>query len=78
MPYRSALLVLLLWLPFQCAFAQAPFAPRDTTKHNRLYLLAGGSAAIYAGSFIGLSEAWYSEQDRTDFHFFNDSKEWKK
>jgi hypothetical protein len=73
-----SILILLLWLGQFTAKAQAPFAPRDTTKHNRLYLLAAGSAVIYAGAFIGLSEAWYSEQEQTSFHFFNDWHEWKQ
>ncbi|WP_230407042.1 DUF2279 domain-containing protein [Pontibacter cellulosilyticus] len=56
--------------------------PPDTTvtevNRSRLYLLSGGFAAGYSAMLISLNKAWYAEQERTDFHFFNDNSQWKQ
>ncbi len=43
-------------------------------KHNAIFssLSIGASAT----SFIGLNSLWYKDYPRSNFHFFNDSKEW--
>jgi hypothetical protein len=43
-------------------------------KHNRIF----SSASIVAGtsSFVGLNTLWYKDYPQSNFHFFNDSKEW--
>ena len=43
-------------------------------KHNTIF----SSLAIGAGatSFIGLNTLWYKDFPQSNFHFFNDSKEW--
>ncbi len=43
---------------------------------SRLTIAIAGSAAIWAASYIALDKAWYADQPRNSFHFFNDSKEW--
>jgi uncharacterized protein YfiM (DUF2279 family) len=37
-----------------------------------------GTGATYTVALIALSEAWYSEQGYTDFHFFNDNSQWNQ
>lgn len=51
---------------------------RQNINKKRLWLVAGGQAALWAGSFIALEKAWYSDYRRTSFHFFNDNKEWNQ
>lgn len=67
---------LLLCLP-RLSMAQAS---TDTAAVNKKQLLALGTAlgAGYTGLMISLNKAWYSEQERTGFHFFNDAGEWKQ
>lgn len=48
----------------------------DSTKNNSIkkdLLIFGG---IYSASMIGLNEIWYKSHPRSEFHFFDDSKEW--
>ena len=42
----------------------------------RKWLVGGGSALVYGGSFIFLNEAWYKDYPRSAFHTFDDSGEW--
>ena len=51
---------------------------RDTSKVNKK-LLAGivaSEAVVYAGSFTGLYFLWYKNYPQSEFHFFDDGKEW--
>jgi hypothetical protein len=43
-------------------------------KHNTIFssLAIGASAS----SVVGLNSLWYKDYPRSNFHFFNDSKEW--
>ena len=43
-----------------------------------MLVLGTGFTAGYTSMLIGLNNAWYAEQERTDFHFFNDNKQWKQ
>jgi predicted lipoprotein DUF2279 len=53
------------------------FEPADTFNHWRFWGCAGAGATIYTGVMIGLNEVWYSEYERSKFHFFNDFGEWE-
>ena len=48
---------------------------RDSTSHSGL-LISGVAATAYVGSIWALSEIWYEDQRRDNFHFFNDNNEW--
>ena len=52
----------------------------DTTGINskRLRLVLIGAGAGYGISLIALNNAWYKDQDRSDFHFFNDCGQWNQ
>lgn len=43
---------------------------------NRQRLIGAVTAAGYGGSFLFLSQAWYKDYARTNFHVFNDNSEW--
>lgn len=43
-------------------------------KHNTTFSSLAFVAS--ASSFVGLNSLWYKDYPRSNFHFFNDSKEW--
>ena len=53
-----------------------PSEKRVYKNNGRKWLVAGGSALVYGGSFIFLNEAWYKDYPRSSFHSFDDSGEW--
>lgn len=52
----------------------------DSTQVNkkRLNTVLIGAGATYATALVILNEAWYKEQGKTDFHFFNDNSQWNQ
>ncbi len=57
-----------------------PFAdhsPIDpATKRKRIILNTSLHAGLYAASMVILNQAWYADYPRSNFHTYNDSKEW--
>jgi uncharacterized protein YfiM (DUF2279 family) len=51
-----------------------PYKKKPTGSH--IYLAATGSAAIYTGGLVVLSNAWYKDYPQSSFHFFNDNDDW--
>ncbi|MFM1874874.1 MAG: hypothetical protein RL266_611 [Bacteroidota bacterium] len=49
---------------------------RDTIIKPRAIGLGAGTAALWAGSVVGLNELWYAHEPRSKFHAFDDSREW--
>ena len=47
-------------------------------NNSRLTVAIAGSAAVWVTSYIALDKAWYEDQPRSPFHFFNDAKEWQQ
>lgn len=45
---------------------------------KRLNTVLIGSGAAYVTALVILNEAWYKDQGRTDFHFFNDNSQWNQ
>ena len=45
---------------------------------SRLWLVAGGHAAFWTGTYIALDKTWYANYPRSSFHFFNDNSEWEQ
>lgn len=72
--YFSSVKVLLFCLFFVAfnSFAQQP----DSSWNKRSYWVAGTNLAVGGGSVALLSAVWYKEYPKSDFHFFDDSKEW--
>lgn len=46
-----------------------------TEKWKKPVVLSG-MGGIWAGTLVGLSTTYYSPEDRSSFHFFDDSREW--
>lgn len=53
---------------------------QDSTgfHHGRFISSVAISGFTYAGSLVGLNQAWYKQYPRSAFHFFNDNSEWGK
>ena len=45
---------------------------------RRIGLVTGGTTASYGAMLLGLNYIWYADFPRSDFHFFNDAKEWQQ
>ena len=45
---------------------------------SRRWIVAGGHAVTWAGTFMALNNAWYRDYPRSGFHFFDDRKEWNQ
>lgn len=52
------------------------FENSDSIHKGRTITVASGISTVWAGSIIGLSQVWYSDANKTSFHFFDDSKNW--
>ncbi len=53
------------------------FYPADSFRKCRFYTAYGAGAIAYTGTVIGLSDVWYSQFDRSKFHFYNDWGIWR-
>lgn len=78
---KKKLLLIQTVLLATTAFAQ--LSPRyivqdapDTIIKSRVWLVGGGTAALYAGALVALDKYWYQNYPRSRFHFFNDNGEW--
>ncbi len=67
-------------LIFSCIFGRGLAQESDSTqtRNKRLGALAAGTAIVYGGSLLYLSNQWYSDFEKESFHFFNDAKQWKQ
>lgn len=54
------------------------FEAADTFHAPRFWSAFAVGTAAYSGTMIGLGQVWYSEFPKSEFHFFNDWKEWEK
>ncbi|MBC5773641.1 DUF2279 domain-containing protein [Pontibacter sp. KCTC 32443] len=73
----SFLICLLLRVNIVAATTIA--TPDSNQVHNqKLLLLGAGFMVGYSAMLVGLNNAWYAEQERTDFHFFNDNSQWRQ
>ncbi|KAA6434849.1 DUF2279 domain-containing protein [Rufibacter glacialis] len=77
--------LLLLWVSAtfpaqaQSVYTQETALARDTVPSFKRHLpwLAAGAATVYVGGLVYLNHTWY-EKEKTRFHWFNDSHEWKQ
>ncbi len=53
------------------------FAPSDSFNRTRFWVATGVTSALYTGTTVALSAAWYKQYPHAPFHFFDDSKEWR-
>lgn len=68
----------ILLLPFSVQAASFPDTTYLPVNKKRLLVLGTGFTVGYTGMLIGLNNAWYGNQERSSFHFFNDNRQWKQ
>ncbi|WP_230392230.1 DUF2279 domain-containing protein [Pontibacter sp. FD36] len=68
---------MLLLQPMQ-GMAAIPDSTNAAPDKGRLLLLGSGFTVGYTAMLVSLNKAWYSDQERTSFHFFNDNRQWKQ
>jgi hypothetical protein len=79
---RKALILLILSCFGTCLFAQDSTELQSADSihkfsyRKRQWLIGAVNVVGYGGSLVLLNNAWYKNEARTDFHTFNDSKEW--
>lgn len=57
-------------------FSFAQEVRKDTSWNKRSWIVAGSNTLIGGGSVALISSVWYKEYPKSNFHLFNDSKEW--
>ena len=73
--HRTLLLFLFSVLLLQNTKAEDSLS--STQKSNkRLIILSTSVNVAYIGSMVALSEIWYKDSPKSNFHFFNDNHEW--
>jgi len=53
------------------------FTPADTLNKARFYTGLGVGVGSFTATSIGLYNTWYKDFEQSEFHFFNDWKEWQ-
>lgn len=70
---------LLLLFSFSC-IAQSNIenflTPSDNLNSKRLEAVTISSAAVATASLVGLGYVWYSDYEKSSFHFINDNSHW--
>ena len=72
---------ILLILLFSCSCKaqnnlEAFLTPSDTLNNNRVKAVAIATTAAATASLVGLATVWYSDYDKSSFHFINDNSHW--
>ncbi len=56
--------------------AQSPDS-LNSVNRKRLSTVTYSTAGVYVGTLLALNQLWYSDYDRSNFHFFNDNRQWQ-
>jgi len=80
--FRPKTIFFTIWLLLLIsASAQAQnqpfFAPADTLDKVRFYSALGIGVSSFTATSVGLYNSWYKQFEQSDFHLFNDWREWK-
>ncbi len=69
-----------LWCAFSCQLKaqnlNSFLTPSDSLNQNRRNGVIISQTVLAAGAYFALSEIWYNDYPKTDFHFTNDNAEW--
>lgn len=73
--HRTLLIFLFSVILLQSTKAEDSLS--STKKPNKRLIVLGTSVNVaYIGSMVALSEIWYKDSPKSNFHFFNDNHEW--
>lgn len=53
-----------------------PAAKNYRINKQRLNIVIAGNIIAYGGTMVALYNSWYKDYPQSNFHFFNDNKEW--
>ena len=73
---HSLIWLFVLYITVNQSFAQSKDNFPDSLHKKRFIPVTVAAATWYVGSLTFLSQAWYKDQQKTKFHFFNDNDEW--
>lgn len=74
--WRLGLIIILFTTTF-ISFGQRNFwEQEDTLNRKRLIGVSISVGTVWSSSMIGLSQVWYADVPKTNFHTFDDSKNW--
>jgi hypothetical protein len=87
--WHSVLSLICLNIVFSKGKAQETVAPLienkasilnypDTLNKKRFVPMFSTMSGIYVGAMVGLNFMWYSNYERSKFHWFNDNGEWQQ
>jgi hypothetical protein len=71
---KYRLLFFLIFLIF--GLNQQGWSQNDTTSHVSYKSVILLESSLYVGSMVTLGSVWYSKFDHTQWHWFDDSREW--
>jgi len=54
------------------------FEPAPSFNKGRMVKVIGTEVLLYSATMIGFSSMWYADYPKSDFHFFDDAKEWQQ
>lgn len=74
--YRLLLFLVLYSSSFDLEAQNSFFSNADSLNKGRLIGVSSGVASAWGGSIIGLSQVWYDGVQKTNWHTFDDSKNW--
>ena len=60
------------------SISQRPTIDSSQINRKRIRLVAAANVIGYGGTMIGLYSDWYKNYPQSNFHFFNDNKEWNQ
>lgn len=72
---KKAFLAILLIFSVLHALGQDTITNEAKVRRN-VRIVLYSEAGLYAVTMTGLYYAWYADYPQSDFHFFNDNKEW--
>lgn len=79
MKKRFCYILLILFFGFS-GYGQNNFEgflkPSDTLNNGRLKAVTISASAAVTASLVGLGAVWYSDYDKSSFHFINDNQHW--
>jgi uncharacterized protein YfiM (DUF2279 family) len=73
---RLTLIILALTVAFLGKTQGSFFSTPDSLNKGRLIGVSVGVGSVWTGSMIGLSQVWYADSEKTNWHAFDDSKDW--
>ena len=73
---RKLLVIFLIICSLSGHAQRSFFEPADSLHKGRLIGVSTGVGTVWSGSMLGLWQFWYKDAELTNWHSFDDSKNW--